>query len=418
MSIRMPRSLGAVAGQVTLAFGSFVLQLVAVRALGPEGFGVFAMLFGAMVMATALSTGLVGDSLTVLDRHDPVLRSALARTAAAVIAIAASSALLLGWSLAGLSPGDSAVLAVATAAFLTADLGRRLLMATLRFWHLVVVDGVGLLSSMAVLTIAATTGTISLGDVLLALAAGQATACVVALACLPASERARPELHRGGVREVFGFGGWRAAQQFVRPTALNATRIVVLAAAGAAAVGQLEAARLLVAPAMLLVQGLGSYLFATYAADRSLPLAESLHRADHGAAAMLAGAAAVTLAVATALPVAGPLLAPGYDLSMLAVLGWGTYAASCAAVLPYGSLAAVRGRPAAVLLVRVVDSGVAVAAVAIALLALGAPAEITPWLLAVGSFAGGALCRQVLLVPRLPRPAAVARTAATAGRTT
>ncbi|GAA4378190.1 hypothetical protein [Nocardioides caricicola] len=406
----MPRSLGAVAGQVTLAFGSFVVQLIAARALGPEGFGVFALLFGAMVMATALSTGLVGDSLTVLDRHDPVLRSALARTAAVVVASATVAGVLLGSFLVGLSTGDCAALAAATGAFLTADLGRRMLMAVLRFWHLVVVDGLGFLAAMVALTAFAAAGTVSLGDVLLALAAGQATACGAALACLPARERARPVLRRGGgVREVFGFGGWRAAQQFVRPTTLNATRVVVLAAAGAVAVGQLEAARLLVAPAMLLVQGLGSYLFATYAADRSLPLAASLRHADHGAAAMLAGAAAVTLAVTSVLPAVGPLLAPGYDLSMLAVLGWGTYAASCAAVLPYGSLAAVRGRPAAVLLVRVVDSVLALVAVALALLVLGAPAGAVPWLLAAGSFVGGVLCRQLLLVPRLPASVESAR---------
>ncbi len=125
-----------------------------------------------MVMATALSTGLVGDSLTVLDRHDPVVRSALARIAAAVVASAALTGLVLGSLVVGLSPGECVALAAATAAFLTADLGRRLLMATLRFWHLVVVDGLGFLAAMAVLAIAASTGTVSLGDVLLALAAG------------------------------------------------------------------------------------------------------------------------------------------------------------------------------------------------------------------------------------------------------
>jgi O-antigen/teichoic acid export membrane protein len=291
-------------------------------------------------------------------------------------------------------------------------------MATLRFWHLVVVDAAGFVAAMAVLATAGASGTVSLGDILVALAAGQGTACLVALACLPVSERSRPTLRRGGVREVFGFGGWRAAQQFVRPTALNAARVVVLIAAGAAAVGQLEAARLVVAPAMLLVQGLGSYLFATYAAERTLPLADSLHRADHGAATMLAGAVVVTLAVAAALPAAGPLLAPGYDLSTLAVLGWGVYAASCAAVLPYGSLAAVRGRPAAVLVVRVVDSVLALGAVAVALLVLGTPAGATPWLLAAGSFVGGALCRQLLLVRRLPRSIEVTRTPATVASVT
>jgi hypothetical protein len=211
---------------------------------------------------------------------------------------------------------------------------------------------------------------VSLATVLLALAAGQATACLVALTGLPRAERALPRRHRGGLRAVLGFGGWRAVQQFVRPTMLNAARWLVLVAAGAAAVGQLEAARLFVAPAMLLVQGVGSYLFASYAADREVPPGLLLVRADRAAGVMLGGTLVGTIGAAAVVPSLGGFVAPGYTLSTAAILGWGAYAASCAAVLPYGSLAAVHGRQAAVLALRIADSALCLAMVATALLAL------------------------------------------------
>jgi hypothetical protein len=133
--------------------------------------------------------------------------------------------------------------------------------------------------------------------------------------------------------------------------------------------------------------------------DRDVPAATLLRRADRAAVVMLGGALLATLAATGVVPVLGGVLAPGYALSTTAVLGWGAYAASCAAVLPYGSLAAVRGRQAAVLVLRVADSALSLLVVAVALLVVGAPSSAAPWLLAVGSFAGGALCRRVLLLP-------------------
>lgn len=200
------------------------------------------------------------------------------------------------------------------------------------------------------------------------------------------------------------YGTWRAVQQFVRPTALNAARWLVLVAAGTAAVGQLEVARVFVAPAMLLVQGLGSYLFASYAADRDLGVAQLRRRADRAAAAMVGGAVVVGAAAAVSVPVLGHLLSAGaFEVSPLAALGWACYAASCAAVMPYGSLAAVRGRQLAVLVVRLVDAAVSLLLVAFFLLVVGVDPALVPWLLSVGSFVGGVLCRQVLLSQRATR---------------
>lgn len=401
---RVPQPVTALAAQVTLAASSLVLQLFAARELGAAGLGQYALLFGAIVMATAVSTGLIGDTLTVLDRHEAGVRAALLRLSLGTVAAAATTGLVVVTSVTDLPLQTACAFAGAMAAFLVADLLRRLMMATLRFGRLVVVDGLGLVASIAALAASSGTGQLQVHDFVVALMVGQLTACSVAWLLLPAAERL-PASGTPVFAPVLGFGIWRAGQQFVRPTALNAARWLVLVSAGHAAVGELEAARVFVAPALLLVQGIGSYLFASYAADRDLPLPRLLARADRAAAVMLLVAAVTGAAAAAGVGVLGPLLTGGsFQLETLAVLGWTAYAASCAAVLPYGSLAAVRGHQAQVLVVRVLDSSLSLAVVAVALLLLGAAAWSMPWLLCVGSFVGGWWCRRVVRTPtRTPR---------------
>jgi hypothetical protein len=115
---------------------------------------------------------------------------------------------------------------------------------------------------------------------------------------------------------------------------------------------------------------------------------------------MLGSAVVVGAGAALLLPVLGDLVTAGrFDLNVAAVLGWACYAASCAAVLPYGSLAAVRGQQQLVFLVRVADSLLSLGLVAALVLLAGLDFGWTPWLLSAGSFAGGLWCRQVLLRP-------------------
>jgi O-antigen/teichoic acid export membrane protein len=394
-------ALGALAAQVAQASGNFVLQVLAARELGAEGLGTFAFLFGALVMATALSSGLVGDSLTVLDREDPAIRAALWRIGWLVVGLSSATALVVGAT--RISPEVGLLFATAMASYVLADLARRLVMAHLRFWSLAVVDSVALIAAGVVLGVSALLGPLGLGHFLAALTASQLTVVLLALGCVPAGERRLPPRGWGDWRAVAGYGSWRAVQQFIRPTALNTARWLVLVAAGTAAVGELEGARVLVAPAMLLVQGLGSYLFASYAADRDAGLPQLRRRADRAAVVMVGGAVVVGALVAVSLPVLERLLG-SFDLSPLAALGWACYAASIAAVMPYGSLAAVRGRQAAVLVVRLVDSAFSLLLVAALLLGAGADPAVVPWALSVGSFLGGLLCRQVLLSGRRPAP--------------
>ena len=392
-------AIGALVAQVAQALGNFVLQVLAARELGASGLGMFAFLFGALVMATAVSTGLVGDSLTVLDRDAPAVRAALWRIGWLVVGVCSLAALVIG--IAGISFTAGILFATAMASYMLADLARRLLMANLRFWALAAVDSLALVAAGIVLGCAALVGDVRLEHFLAALTVGQLTVVVLGLRRLPRGERRLPARGWGDWRAVLRYGTWRAVQQFIRPTALNVARWLVLLAAGTAAVGELEVARVFVAPAMLLVQGLGSYLFASYAADRDLGVAQLRGRADRAAAAMAGGAVVVGAVAALAVPVLGDLLSSGaFRISPMAALGWACYAASCAAVMPYGSLAAVRGRQVAVLVVRLVDSAVSLLLVAVFLLVVEVDPALVPWLLSVGSFIGGVLCRQVLLSDR------------------
>jgi O-antigen/teichoic acid export membrane protein len=174
-------------------------------------------------------------------------------------------------------------------------------------------------------------------------------------------------------------------------------RLSVGAAAGLAAVGLLEAARTYVAPVMLVIAGLTSFLFVDYARDAALEMRTRLRRADRAVGALLLLTAAMAIVALALMGWAGPLLF-GVELDALSVIGWLAYASSVAAVTPYGSLAAVVGRQSRVFAIRTGDTVLSVLLVGGALW-LGAEPRITPLLLAAGSLLGGLAIRGLVLRP-------------------
>src|SRR5690606_37319355 len=80
-----------VAAQAVTAATSLGLQILAARGLGLAEFGAFAVLLGLLITASAVYTGYVGDSLAVLDRHDPVVPGALVSSALVTWALAAGA---------------------------------------------------------------------------------------------------------------------------------------------------------------------------------------------------------------------------------------------------------------------------------------------------------------------------------------
>ncbi|WP_299038920.1 hypothetical protein [uncultured Pseudokineococcus sp.] len=396
---------GAICAQVVQALASLLLQVVALRALGADGLGVFALLYSGLVLLTALSSGLVGDSLTVLERGRREIRAGLQVTALGVAGVAGPVAGVVAWAT-GLLDGPAAVLlGGVVVVFLLEDLARRLLMATLSFWSVVVVDAAALVVSVAWLAgSAALGGPLRLPDLLLTLLVAQAVALAVAVLLLPARERSWVPLAGADVAAVLSYGAWRAAQQGVRPATLTTTRVVVVTAVGAAAFGELEAARVFAAPAMLVLNGAAGFLFASYAARADRPLRPLLRAADRGASLLVLSSLALGVLAVLLAPVVGDLLTGGaFRLDAVAVLGWCVYAAAGSLLMPYASLASVRGRHALVLGLRVVELLVAVAGTALLLLVAGVSASWAPYALALGTVVTAAVVRQAVLVPQRGR---------------
>jgi O-antigen/teichoic acid export membrane protein len=396
--LRRPAT-GAVAGQVTQAAAGLVLQVAAARFLGAAGLATFALVYGAIVLVTAVASGMVGDSLTVLERQEPRVRAALHVWAVLV----AGAAGLVGGVLAGvtgfLAPWAAVVLGAAVTAFVLEDTLRRVLMAAGRYWSLPAVDTTSLLFSVATLVVCAATGRLTLAEFLLALLVGQTAAAVVAWWQAPAEERPRGPWRSPDLRAVWAFGVWRAASQMVRPGLLTALRIVVVGVLGAAAYGPLEAARVYTAPTLVLVAGLGSYLLPHYVANRDRPAAEAIRAADRAALGLAGAVAAITVVAVALQPVVAPLLTGGdYAVPVLAVAGWGAYAVAGAFLLPYSGLATVHRRQRRVLGLRLLEFA-ALGVVVVLTVVVDGGEQWAPLALALGPVLAAVAVRQAVLRP-------------------
>lgn len=392
---RRASAAGAVTAQFSQALASFFVTVVALRGLDASTFGQLSLLLGGLIVATAVMTGLVGDSLTVLDRHNREVRAGLQ-----VVCLGVTTAvLLLGAAVSHaadlLNTQQALVYGLAVCAFVVEDTIRRLLMANLAFWRVVVVDLSYLVVAVIWLALhSAFEGPLSLGAVIAAVLVGQCVAIAVGVRLLPREERRLVRQSSPDVRSVLAFGTWRALQQTLRPLSLTMVRVAVASALGAAALGGLEAARIYTSPLLLLVQGMGGFLLVSYARQRSAPLAQALRKADGAAAGLVAASVLLGAAAVVLLPALGGGLTGGEGLSRASIAAWSAYAAAVAATMPYASLAAVRGRQAVVLGLRAVDTALGVS-LAVVGLHLGASGSFAPAALAVGSLVGAVLQREV-----------------------
>lgn len=396
--LRRPAT-GALAGQVTSALAGFVLQVAAARALGAAGLATFSLAYGAIVLATAVSSGLVGDSLTVLDRREPGVRAGLHVSTALVSGTAGLVGCVLGLATGVLPAWAGLLLGGATAAFILEDTLRRLLMAAGRFWSLPAVDLTSLLVALGALLVAARAGGLHLSSFVVALLAGQSAAAVVAYLLLPVGERPRGPWRNAALGTVLSFGAWRAAAQAVRPALLTVLRLLVVAVAGAAAYGPLEAARVYTAPTLVLVAGLGSFLLPYFVSLRPHGPAAGLRAADRAAAGLALAVGGVGALAVGALPWAGPLITDGdYAVPAAAVAGWSVYAVASAVLLPYSGLASVHGGQRRVLVLRGFEF-VSLAGVALLVLAVDGGVTWTPLALTLGPLLAAVAIRRSVLRP-------------------
>jgi O-antigen/teichoic acid export membrane protein len=348
--------LPAVAAQFTQALTSLALGMVAVRVLDAAGFGRYSLIISTLLVMTGLTTGLVGDSLTVLDRHQPHVRYALQVTAlgSALLcaAVVGSAGIGFGWFPVTVAP----VVALAVLSFLLEDVMRRALMANSRFVAVLVVDVTYAVTAGAVLLSAWQMDRLGLAGIFLAMILGQCVASVVAVLLLPGSDRYLVGRGRGGLRPLLAFGGWRAIQGVIGPTRLWAARLMVAAVVGLAAVGTLEANRMLVAPVMLGVQGVGSAILVSYTRTFRADPKALVRSADRDALVLVTGSVMAVGVILVSAPALGRILLGSTDLvNRPAILGWGLVAVGIAGSIPFTNVTSIAGAPRSVVGIRMVD---------------------------------------------------------------
>ncbi len=384
--------IAAIAAQGATTAGGFALQILAARSLGVAGLGEFGVLYGTLVWATGIISGFVGDSTMVLNRHEPAVRAALQNWLLLISALCAGACFLVPWSTGFVDFRAALAFGGATFVFLIEVALRILLMATLMFWRMTAIDTVSLLVMLVVLVFAPT---VTLAWLFVALMVGQLSAIAVGICLLPARERWLARPYPAQYRAVAAYGLWRGLQQAVQPSLLALMRVTVIGAVGLAAAGELEAARIYTAPAMLVLVGLGGFLFASYAISRTQPMHTAVRSADKEALVLVLITVVFSICAVSAIPLIGPLIT-GHDISALAVVGWLVYTVSAAAFTPYILLAAVREMQAAALVAQVAGSLLSLALVAM-LACVVRSAEWVPFGLAIGPLATAPAIRQYML---------------------
>ncbi|MEP4592611.1 MAG: O-antigen ligase family protein, partial [Ilumatobacter sp.] len=390
MAGRSGKPLAAVASQGIVAGSSLLLQLVALWKIGERGLGQFALLFGILVTINSIQSGWLGDSLTVLDRFEPGIRRALVRSQLAVVILVFGAATLLALPVGDVGLTTAVLFGVTSTAWAIEETFRRLLIARREFTKLVVNDAAFAAGSFGLVGFVVVTGaTFELETLVLALLAGAAVAIAVGVIQLPAIELSRGILGPSQMRTVASFAVWRAAQVGLRPGSQTIVRFLVVWVASEAALGQLEAARLVLAPVLTVVNGAGVYLLPTYSAqarDRR-PLRPSVPFAMLVVAALAGGYGA--LAVAFRGPLTDLLTDGTTAVTLTALVAWTAYSIGFGAGVPAGNALVARGRSRDAFTVRIVDAVVGVAASAVIAVAIGSDA--VPFGLALGTFVGAIL---------------------------
>lgn len=391
---------GAFASPFVQALASFLLQVVAVRDLGASGFGIYALLYNVLVIVAALCSGLVGDSLTVLDRADAAIRHGLVIVTISAFALTLVSATLGTYAFTDLGFTTASVFAFSTVGFVGALLLKRLLSANLMFWRVVVVDTLIFVATV-ILIIAwkrVGNGPLQLNSLLAVLFISQFVGVIAAVFLMPTEERKAPIRPGARTLYVLRFGFWRALQQVIRPAALMGFRSLVVLAVGTARFGELEAARTFSSATMLIVNGAASFTLASFSAQQHKPLRDLVRRADISMVLLLGGLLPIGVAALVALPVAGPVITGGdFDLHFVAVTGWIFYSGVAAMIVPHSSLASVKGHHVLVTVTRIVDLLVSLGVLAFALWVLKLDVDYSPFAMSVGAVLIVILTRQVLV---------------------
>ncbi len=385
---------GAVTTQFVTAGGSFVLQLLAARTLGADGYGAFMLLVSILVAVTALQSAWVGDCLTVLDRFNPEVRGAIIASQVGFSSAGAVLSTLLALALDVLPLAPAVLFGLLVALWTTEEAVRRVFMARTQFWALVANDLLYVGVIFAVIALESSASRLSLTSFVVAMSAGSVASIVLAVMQLPRAEFAMAPLTWAGARQVTAFAGWRAAQAGIRPVALLLARSLVAGLASRAALGRIEAARLLLAPALTLVNGSGSFLLPLFVAEDRSPGGRSRVSVRFVTIVLVSVTGTYGAVVWLAAGRLSDVLTGGsFTTDRVALAGWIAFALLFAAGLPPALAAVARRQVREVFAIRALDS---VAGLVLAGLALAAhrPGAV-PAALAVGMLMGTVLLHRL-----------------------
>ncbi|WP_210101699.1 hypothetical protein [Paeniglutamicibacter antarcticus] len=380
--------------QATQSATTLIVSMLAARLLGIEALGLFSILYGAFVLAAGITTGFIGDSLMVLDRHNPSIRAGLAAWFVILSLIIGLAGFAMTWIGFKFTIGGAMLYALAAITFVGEDLVRRNHMALLGFYRIIVMDLVVMVATCGVIAAVILAGNASIESFLFAIICGQSCGMFLGWFILPISERL-PVSGSIAWKPVASYGFWRAALQGLRPGFLTLTRVIVIGAVSLAAAGSLEAARIYAAPAMLLVAGTCSYLFAHMARGTQSGIADQLRSTDKAVRRLMLATAGCMAIGLLLLPWGGPIVT-GMMPSALAVSGWLVYSMAVALSTPYGLLAAVRDRARGVFVVRILDCSVSLALV-VGVMLISGDYRWVPWAAALGALAGGYAIRRFVV---------------------
>jgi O-antigen/teichoic acid export membrane protein len=389
---------GAVTVQFLNAGGSFVLQATAARTLGASGYGTYALFTSVLVMITAVQTSWVGDSLTVFDRFDRPIRGAIEISVLVTVGAGVAVSVLIPAAMGLADLGGTALFGLLIALWLLEETGRRVFTARMEFWRLVLNDSCYLATTLAIVgAVIGTGGEVSVEVLLAAMAVGAATAVIVAWIQLPATEYEAVPLRNTAFREILSFASWRSIQAGVRPAALLGARVLIAAFASQAVLGGVEAARLLLAPALTFVNGSGWFLLGDYAKaereGRPLRAATALR----ACAAMAGITLMLSLVGVLSVDWVAPYVTGGtFTVDRIALIGWAIYAVSLSCTLPLSSLATARKRSRLVFGVRGVESVTGLVVLVILLVVHSGWAPYAPYCLGGGGLISAALLWRLL----------------------
>jgi exopolysaccharide production protein ExoQ len=384
------RPLGAIVSQLIVAASSLLLSFIALRELGASGLGAFSLLLGILTTFNSIQTGWIGDSLTVMDRFDPGIRRALFHSQWAAIGLVTVATFVLGLQVDGIDSTTAVLFAVAAVTWAVEETLRRILIARREFWGLVANDSAFAVGSLGLLLVVAFTGAgFTIDTMMVSLIAGAIVAIGLGVMQLPRVELVPGPREPSRMRELASFAGWRAFQVGLRPATMTAMRAIVAATASLTVLGQLEAARLVIAPVLTIVNGAGVYLLPTYAgqARRRVGFRPSVARAMWvvGGLAAAYGVAAVLLRRLLV-----QLLTNGTTpVTAGALVSWALFSMAFGVGVPPGSATVALGRSRQTFMIRAIDA--ALGLVAVSVLSVIGWFDAVPAGLAFGAFVGAAL---------------------------